>query len=62
MESADYVHLLRLNEQASREAPERYRRRVLRFAVLGYLAVFLFGLLAAAGGAGTQAHVRRGGA
>jgi len=49
MESADYVHLLRLNEQASREAPERYRQRVLRFAVLGYVAVFLFGLLALAG-------------
>ncbi|MDT9000373.1 M48 family metalloprotease [Paucibacter sp. APW11] len=49
MDAADYVNLLRLNEQASRSDPHAYRRRVLRFALLGYLAVFLLALLAVAG-------------
>lgn len=49
MDQSDYVHLLRQHEQASREQPQQYRRRVLRFAVLGYMAVFLLCLLALAG-------------
>lgn len=49
MDYSDYVHLMRTHEQASQDAPEAYRRRVLWFAVLGYLAVFVLALLAVAG-------------
>lgn len=49
MNAADYVNLLRLHEQASRSDPDAYRRRVLRFALLGYVSVFLLGVLAVFG-------------
>jgi len=59
--SADHVHLLRLNEQASRDEPERYRRRVLRFALLGYGAVLLCALLGLAGLLTLAWHLQQGG-
>lgn len=61
MNSADHVHLLRLNEQASRDEPERYRRRVLRFALLGYGVVLLCAVLGLAGVLGLAWHLQNGG-
>jgi len=61
LNSADYVHLLRLNEQASRDSPQLYRRRVLRFALLGYLAVLACVLLGLAGLLGIYWHWQSGG-
>lgn len=49
MDYSDYVHLVRTHEQASHAEPQAYRRRVLRFALFGYAAVALLGLLAVAG-------------
>ena len=36
MERAEFMHLLRLSEQASQEDSARYRRGVWLFAALGY--------------------------
>lgn len=49
MDYSDYVHRVRTHEQASLDEPRAYRRRVLLFALLGYAAVWLLGLLALAG-------------
>ena len=39
MDRADFVHLVRLSEQASEENSQAYRRQVAAFAALGYLWV-----------------------
>lgn len=39
MERADFIHLVRLSEQASADDSARYRRGVAAFAALGYLWV-----------------------
>ncbi|QTD46470.1 M48 family metallopeptidase [Ottowia testudinis] len=46
MERAEFMHLLRLSEQASEEDSARYRRNVWLFAALGYAWVIGCGLLA----------------
>ena len=46
MERAQFMHLLRLSEQASAENPGAYRRSVGAFAALGY--VWVLGCVAAA--------------
>lgn len=48
MERADFVHLVRLSEQASADDSDRYRRNVAAFAMLGYFWV----VACLAGGAG----------
>jgi Zn-dependent protease with chaperone function len=48
MERADFMHLLRLSEQASQEDSARYRRQVALFAALGYAWVIACLLLALA--------------
>lgn len=49
MQYTDYVHRVRLHEQASQDQPQAYRRRVLAFALLGYALIGLLGLLALGG-------------
>lgn len=62
MERADFMHLLRLSEQASAENATAYRRGVGLFAALGYAWV-LGCLLAALGLLGAMAwHLMHGGA
>ena len=46
MDRADFIHLVRLSEQASAENSARYRRGVAAFAALGYLWVMACLLLA----------------
>lgn len=49
MEQADFIHLVRLSEQAAEEDSQRYRRSVWWFALLGYAFVVLLALLGVAG-------------
>lgn len=49
MDYSEYIHRVRLHEQASQDQPQAYRQRVLAFALLGYGAVALLGLLALGG-------------
>jgi Zn-dependent protease with chaperone function len=49
LDYTDYVHRVRLHEQASQDQPQAYRQRVFAFALLGYALIALLGLLALGG-------------
>lgn len=49
MQHVDFMHLVRLSEQACESDAPAYRRSVWWFAVLGYAVVLLIGLAACAG-------------
>ena len=60
MDRADFIHLVRLSEQASADDSARYRRGVAAFAALGYAWVIACLLLAVGVIVGVAASVGRG--
>jgi len=60
LDRADFIHLVRLSEQASAQDSARYRRGVAAFAALGYLWVIACLLLAIGVIAGAATSLGRG--